>query len=391
MPPKFSEQIDVPYIDSNAGNCQHRTSPCEYACPAGNPIQKIHTLIANGKEREAGIFLLARNPMSAITARVCPHPCELECNRKELDEAVSIQDIEYHVSNILGRDDMDFPRPCEQTGKRVAVVGAGPAGLTCAYFLSLFGHQVTILEAENVAGGVPGLVIPKQKLPEDIVSQAVRNVLKTGISIKTNTRVGRDISIEELHKNYDAMVITAGAWEERTLGVEGEDACIHALYFLRMARSGDLKNVADHVVIIGGGGVAFDCAMVAKQNGASHVRILCLEKEDSLCAYPDDVAAAKEAGIDITGSCRIESIELEKGKVKGVSTRRIRSFRFDETGHLLVEKERGPLEKIKADSIIIAVGQRPSIESFMDKERLKINSNGTICLDEKTGMTSMDG
>jgi len=391
MPPKFSEQISSKYISSGQLAGQHRTSPCETACPAGNPIQKIHTLLADAKPEEAYEYILARNPLSGITSRVCPHPCEEKCNRKDLDQSISIKAIEQYVSDLSDKKKVRYPQKAKSTGKQIAIVGSGPAGLTSAYYLRLLGHHVTIFESEKQLGGIPLLLIPEFKLSRDIVRQEIQKILDVGVEVKLNTKIGQDISLEDLKNNHDAVVIASGAWQERRLNVEGEEACILALDFLKKAKTGSLENVGENIIIVGGGGVAFDCALVAKKHGASQVKIVCLEGQECLCAYPEDVAIVKNKMIDIISSKRVDRIVLEHGKVCGVKTTGIKSFEFDDAGCLSFEPQNDQAEKIDGDYVIMAIGQIPAVERLQSKEKLKTKLNGTIWVNAKTCMTSMDG
>ena len=202
---------------------QTRTSPCESACPAGNPIQKVHGLVKEKRYEEALEFLRARNPFPGTTGRICTHPCETDCNRREWDEAINIRGLERAAADAADRTRVKKPMRMERSGKKIAVIGGGPAGLTFAYFSSLLGHEVTVFEAGPTLGGVPRLCVPEYRLPKDILDMEIGLVLETGVKARTNTRIGREISFAEVRASYDAVLIAAGAWKERKLDLPHAD------------------------------------------------------------------------------------------------------------------------------------------------------------------------
>ena len=196
MPPVFSRETTRVSVQDASHAGQGRTSPCECRCPAGNPIQKMERAIADGNEALALEYLRARNPFPGVTGRVCPHPCETGCNRNSYDEGVAIRALERHAADYGSA--FRRMKPLPSTGKRIAVIGSGPAGLTCAYFSALLGHTVDVFEASPVAGGVPRQAIPDFRLPKAVVDREVGLVLGLGVNILTNTAVGRDISLASL-------------------------------------------------------------------------------------------------------------------------------------------------------------------------------------------------
>ena len=194
MPPLFSREIEKPLISTVSLKYQMRTSPCESACPAGNPIQKVHSLIKENRYEEALAFLRARNPFPGTTGRICTHPCERECNRREWDEAINIRGLERAAADRADGTRVKKPARMARSGKRIAVIGGGPAGLTFAYFSTLLGHEVTVFEAGPTLGGIPRLCVPEYRLPKDILDMEIGLVLETGVKARTNTRIGREIS-----------------------------------------------------------------------------------------------------------------------------------------------------------------------------------------------------
>ena len=274
MPPVFSRETTRVFVQDASHAGQGRTSPCECRCPAGNPIQKMERAIADGNEALALEYLRARNPFPGVTGRVCPHPCEPGCNRNSYDEGVAIRALERHAADYGSA--FRRMKSLPSTGKRIAVIGSGPAGLTCAYFSALLGHTVDVFEASPVAGGVPRQAIPDFRLPKAVVDREVGLVLGLGVNILTNTAVGRDISLASLLERYNACLIAAGNGKERRLDIPGIEHALPAVRFLRESNLNRTRLDGKRVAILGGGGVAFDCAFTVKR--------LELEADIVICA-----------------------------------------------------------------------------------------------------------
>ena len=214
MPPRYSREITRPVVLGAQLKEQFRTSPCETSCPIGNSIQKMNSLIEKGQFTEALRYLRAKNPFPGITGRVCPHFCMDACNRKEMDGCLNIRALERAAETFAERGNVFFKRR-PATGKKAAVIGGGPAGLTAAYFLALLGHEVTIYEAEPLLGGVPRYGVPNFRLPRDVVDREVGLVLEAGVRARVNTRVGVDITMEEISARYDAVIVATGVPRRR--------------------------------------------------------------------------------------------------------------------------------------------------------------------------------
>jgi len=390
MPPKFSLEMNEATIFASCMEYQKRTSPCEAACPAGMPIQKMNTLIKENRMEEALQFIRSRNPLSSITGRVCSHPCETECNRSRFDQALSIRALERYPSDNADRTGLSIPRRNEATGKRVAVIGSGPAGMTCACFSALFGHEVTVFEASPMLGGMPRTGIPDFRLPKHVVDREVGQILGLGIDARTNTAVGRDVSLDSILSEYDACLIAAGAWKERTLDIQGADMALSGLSFLREVNLGRREIPGKRVVIIGGGGVAFDCAFTAKRLGAEEIHVICVEGPSSMCAPKDDILQAREEGVTIHHSCVASRIIGRQSKATGVEFYQISEFRFDENGKLVVQPGDNPKETLKAETVILAVGVEPDLSLIDPERRLKTTSRKTIEVHPITMATSLD-
>lgn len=390
MPPVFSREITRPIISTTKLKFQARTSPCEASCPAGNPIQKVQSLVKEGRYDEALRFLRARNPFPGTTGRVCTHPCEIDCNRGTYDEAISIRGLERSIADYADMTRIRKPVRMARSGKKIAVIGGGPAGLTFAYFASLLGHEVTIFEAGPILGGMPRLNVPEYRLPKDMLDLEIGLVLETGVKARTNTKVGRDISYDEIRASFDAVCIATGTWKERELDVPGAGKAVKGVEFLRLVNLGITRDVGKKVIIAGGGGVAFDCAFTARRLGAEEVHVVCLEAAGKMCAPPDDIVQAREEGILIHNSLMVSRVLEKNGKGIGIEFFEVSSFFFDEAGNAHIKPAAGERKSLPGDTIIFAVGVQPELE-FIKGTGIALNADGTIKLDAQTKSTSVTG
>jgi formate dehydrogenase (NADP+) beta subunit len=391
MPPKFSKEIEEKIIYPERLASQPRTSPCEINCPAGNPIQKSHALVKEGKLEEALTYLKSRNPFPAITGRICAHPCELDCNRGQYDERISIRGLERFVADQADLTRVDKPKKGKPTGKKIAIIGSGPAGMTCAYFSALLGHDVTVFESAPMPGGIPRTLVPDYRLPKDVVDREMGQVLELGVRVRTNTTVGRDIGFDKVMAEFDACLVATGAWKARQLNVPGAGSALPGAEFLNQVSHGRREPIGDKAVIIGGGGVAFDCAFTAKRLGAKEVHVICVEGEGSMCASDEDLVQAGTEGVKVHTSRMISKVLLKEGKPAGVEYFEINSFEFDERGTLKVVPIGDTTQELSADEVILAVGMDPNLEFLAGKDSLRLTPRGTLATDPETLMTSVAG
>ncbi|MFH1123546.1 MAG: FAD-dependent oxidoreductase [Pseudomonadota bacterium] len=391
MPPRFSMELGEKVITAPGWKLQMRTSPCEILCPAGNPIQKAHSLIQEQRLEEALEYLRSRNPFPAITGRVCAHPCEADCNRNHYDEGLSIRALERYAADHADLTRVRTPQRRKITGKRLAVIGSGPAGMTCAYFSALFGHQVTVFESSAVLGGMPRMCVPHSRLPKDVVDREIGRVLELGIEAKINTTVGRDIAFDEIRKNCDACLIAVGTWKERSPDIPGAELAQSGVSFLKNVNLGLTKETGKRVAILGGGGVAFDCAFTAKRLGASEIHLFCVEGEENMCASQEDVQQGKAEGMNIHHSCKVSKIMGGSGEVRSVEYYGISSFEFDERGKLTVHPPFGERSILEADIVISAVGVEPGFNFSAEGEAFDVTPRGTLIVNPETMATSVEG
>jgi heterodisulfide reductase subunit A len=389
MPPKFSYEIDRAFISADSLKNQFRTSPCEAICPAGNPIQKIHGLIEKGNFEEALWYLKAKNPFTGVTGRICPHPCQTECNRSHFDESVAIRALERAAFDHADGSALPRPRRRPATGRTVAVIGGGPAGLSSAYYLSLLGHRVTVLDANPVLGGIPRFGVPDYRLPKALVDREVGWILESGLHVRTNCQVGRDISFQQLHQDYNAIVIAAGTAKERPLNIPGIEQAVKAVEFLRQVNMGFHRNIGEKVVIVGGGGVAFDCAFTARRLGARNVQIICLEACDAMVAPSEDLTQAVQEEIIITNSCSISRVVEKDGHVAGVEYFSVSECFFDETGQAHVKAGSDQKLFVPADIVIVAAGLQTDLK-FLEPLCPETSPKGTLKVNEDQA-TSLSG
>ena len=390
MPPKFSSELIQKIIFPEWREDAPRTSPCEANCPAGNPVQKINALIQEDRVEEALAFLKSRNPFPGITGRVCAHPCEGVCNRNEYDEGLAIRALERFAADHADATPASQSQRAEKTGKKVAIIGSGPAGMTCAYFSALLGHAVTIYDSSETLGGIPRTAIPDFWLPKDIVEREIEQILELGVQAQTGTTIGRDMAFNKILKDYDACLIAVGAGKERGLDIPGAEMLVPAISFLKRVNSGQRDGIGDRVVIVGGGGVAFDCAFTAKRLGATEVHIVCVEGQDCMCAPPPEIQKAETEGIVVHNSKMIASDLNKDGKTTGIEYYEISSFEFDEECRLAVQPVSGEKKSLEADFVIAAVGAKPDLAFIGDNDKFEFAPDGTLNVDPQTMATSMD-
>lgn len=392
MPPKFSRELARPIsFGAEFPEEQPRTSPCEVNCPAGHTIQRTIYLIQNERFEEALENIWAKHPFPGICGRACFHPCESPCNRQFYDEAISVRALERAAFDLADWSKVKRPKTMEGTEKNVAIIGSGPAGLTCAYFSSLFGHSVTLFEASHDLGGMARYGIPDYRLPKDIVEREVAEVLNLGVTVRANTRVGKDLSFQDISDQFDACVIATGAWKEKRLEIPGNDLALNALDVLTKASRGDNSELGEKILILGGGGVAFDVAGTALRLGAMEVHVACLEPRNNMLAPEEDIKQAEEEGVILHDSKTFSRILTKEGNVIGVECMDVRSFQFDETGNLNVETVPDSEQILSADTVVFAVGLTTDFQFLEGTRDFKFTPQGALAVDQEIHATPVKG
>jgi NADPH-dependent glutamate synthase beta subunit-like oxidoreductase/Pyruvate/2-oxoacid:ferredoxin oxidoreductase delta subunit/ferredoxin len=347
--------------------------PCRYACPAHTDIPRYIRHVKNGEYDEAAAVIREKVPFPRALGYICTHVCELECKRKEISEAMSIRDIKrYAADHDTGSCWKGKGKQLPDTGKKVCVVGGGPAGLTAAYYLRKQGHEVTLKEALPKVGGMMSYGIPSYRLPREIVAQEAAVIEEQGVKMEVNTKVDKPI---ELLNEYDAVLMAIGGHNGVRLPMEGSklDGVILNADFLRNASMGKETGMGKRIIVLGGGNVAFDCARTAKRLGAEEIHLACLEAREVMTADDEEIEQAREEGIFVHPAQTFERI-TGTDKVTGVDFMNVKSFTFDENRRAIIEKEEGSEHHIDGDTVIFAVGQRPDITEEAGLELGRANS-----------------
>jgi len=363
--------------------------PCRYTCPAEIDIPRYIRFIRQKKYSEAAAVIRGKVPFPKVLGYVCNHPCETVCRRGEVNAAVSIKELKCFAAEQdrarLWRENL---RKAPPTGKRVAIVGSGPAGLTAAYYLSRLGHGVTVFEALPFPGGMMRIGIPGYRVPRDVLEEEVREIESLGVEIKTNSRVDSlDALLEE---GYHAILVSVGTHEGLNLPIPGADqeGVLLSTDFLMDVNIGKEVKVGKRVLVLGGGNVAFDCARVARRLGAEEVHLACLESRDKMVAATDEIAQGEEEGVGIHPSRTFVRILGEPGHIIGVECLHVDSFEFDEEGRAQISVVEGSEHVLPADMVIFAIGQRPEIPVLFE---LAIGKGNRIEIDSYTYETSRGG
>ena len=366
-----------------------RVSPCQTACPAGVNMPAYLGKLQSGKIEEAYAVLRESLPLPAITGRVCPHFCEKECARGESDKSVNINALERFVADAwLKEKAKPLPRKYK---KKVAVTGSGPAGLSCAYFLTRMGYPVTVFEAQPVLGGMLRLGIPEYRLPRAILDEQISYIRDMGVEFKTNTIIGKDITLPSLMDKYDAVFFAGGNQSSRKIEIEGDmlRGVLWGLDFLKSVNLGVYqRRLEGKVVVIGGGNVAVDVALTARRMGATEVQIACLEKGDQIPAFKEEFDQASAEGIKINEGWGPKRVIGKNGKVTGVELVHCTSV-FDSNKKFNPSYDETINKIIFAETIILAVGQAP--DSSLIPPGMKTAKNGMIISDPLTKETSITG
>jgi len=384
----FPQAIPSAYAVDKLG-----TAPCKAACPTHISVQGYVALIAQGKYKEALKLIKRDNPFPAVCGRVCDHPCENNCRRGDLDEPIDIMHLKRFVADLdLSSETRYIPGTKEKKGKRVAVIGAGPSGLTAAYYLAIEGYEVTCYEALPVPGGWLTAGIPEYRLPKSIINAEIKIIEDIGVQIKLNTRVGQDIPFEEIRKNFDALYVSVGSHSDIKLGIEGEEAegVLSGIEFLKRVNLQGAFPLSGRVAVIGGGNVAMDAARSALRMGAEEVFVLYRRTEKEMPAAPEEVAEAKEEGIKMEFLVLPKRIILEEGKVRGVECLRMQLGELDASGRPRPIPIEGSEFVLPVDYVITAVGQKNDLR-FIPKELGIVSDSGNIAVDPLTYATCVPG
>lgn len=362
--------------------------PCSTTCPAGIDIPRYIRLIREGKPSEAAAVIREKVPFPMSLGYICNHLCESSCRREAVNEPIAIRDLKRYAAENDDKQWKKYSRILPVTGQRIAVIGAGPTGLTAAYYLSKQGHKVTIFEALPFAGGMLRYGIPEYRLPSGVVAEEIKEIESVGVEIKTNTRVD---SLDKLfEEGYSAVLVAIGTQQGVKLPIPGNelDGVWVNISFLREARLGNTPKVGKRVVVLGGGNVAVDCARVARRLGAEEVHLACLEARDKMPASSEELQQAEEEGITLHPLQTFVEITGEQGRVTGVECLDVESCEFDEEKRAQINVCEGSEHRLPADTVIFSVGQRPE---KVDQFGLDLGRGSTIQVDQASLLTSRVG
>ena len=359
--------------------------PCNNACGTNEKIQGYLDLVKRGKYLDAYALIKEDMPFPSVTGRVCYHPCETACNRGQYDEAISIRAVERFLGDLGQALQRDVVKPGKPNGKKVAVVGSGPAGHSAAYQLARLGYKVTILEKSPKAGGLNRGGIPDWVLPQDVLDREIERLIELGIAIKTNTEVGKDVSWDSLKKEYDAVVLAVGLTEPNSVRAEGENkqGVIYGLPFLRDIGMGTSKvKLGARVAVIGGGNTAIDCAREALRQGAVEVTMITVEgNPKEMPCVPEDLHDMLEEGVELIHGKAVTAV-LGNGKVEALQLHPAKFSGAINASPITINKEVAA-EKFAVDNVIIAVGQHSSLawlpaEFKTERGSIKIDRFGRL-------------
>jgi NADPH-dependent glutamate synthase beta subunit-like oxidoreductase len=362
--------------------------PCVGECPAGIDIPRYVRLIAEGRKKEALELIRSRVPFPGILGYVCFHPCENVCRRGEVDEPVAICALKRYAAEIIPVEDYIQIHKQQDTGRKIAIIGSGPAGLTAAYYLSASGHRVDVFDEATAPGGMLRFGIPDYRLPSDVLERELEFLGKMGINFHMDQRIDSTFGISHLKdQGYEAILFAAGAPVSKTLPVENSDldGIIPGLEFLKSAKGGSKPSLGGRVIVIGGGNVAIDAAMTASRLGAEHVRMVCLESRDEMPAHDWEIAQAEDEGIEISPSWGPARFVSGNGRVSGVELKRCVRV-FNNQGAFDPQFDEDEKDSIPADYVIVTIGQEadPGLLQYLGEVRGKPHSQLTA--DEKSGI-----
>ncbi len=374
-------------LSDHDGDCK---APCTKACPANTDCQGYVGLIANGEYNEATRLIKEKIPLPSSIGRVCPHPCEKECRRRFVDEPISIAFLKAFASDMDMASATPYVPPVEpDSGKTVAVVGGGPAGLTAAYFLRRFGHSVTVFDAMPKMGGMLRYGIPEYRLPKALLDREIAQIAALGVTMKNNVKIGKEVSLADLQKDFDAVILAAGAWSSSKMRVPGEESekVLGGIDFLRTVALGAPAEIGKTVAIVGGGNTAMDACRTAVRLGAENVYVIYRRTRDEMPAEDVEISEAEEEGVQFKYLTSPIAFKEENGKVVAV-LQKMQLGAPDQSGRRRPEPIAGATEELPLDTVIMAIGQYPNLEGFESVEATKRN---TVAADEETFRTSEEG
>jgi NADPH-dependent glutamate synthase beta subunit-like oxidoreductase len=355
--------------------------PCNNACPAGENIQEYLRLVKEGDPKAAWTVLVENNPFPAIHGRVCYHPCENACNRGFLDQSISIHGVERYLGDLALAEGWAFPQPDQKTGFRVLVIGAGPAGLSCAYHLARRGHDVEVRDGGDLPGGMMRYGIPEYRLPRDILDAEIQRLRDLGVTFVQNSWV-KDLLKEQAEGNFHAVFVAIGAGLSRRVEIPSMDASrmVDAVTFLKDVAEGERPKIGRRVAVYGGGNTAMDAARVARRLGAEESIVIYRRTEEQMPAHAEEREEAQREGVEMHWLRTISEVESD-GDVQ------VEIMALDDKGRAVGT---GKFETLQADTVILAVGQETD-SNFLRRIPGMRFENDVVKVDPRTLMTDVPG
>lgn len=374
-------------MSAHNGDC---IAPCQLNCPARTDCQGYVGLIANGEYDSAIRLIKNKISLPASIGRVCPHPCESACRRKNVDEAISIAQLKAFAADVDLNGEKYIPEKSAPTGKRIAIIGGGPAGLTAAYKLAIMGHEVAIYDMMEKMGGMLRYGIPQYRLPKEILDKEISIIEGLGVKMNNGFKLGREITIDGLKSVYDAVIVAVGAWQSSSMRTPGEelDGVYGGIDFLRSVILGEPVEIGESVAICGGGNTAMDACRTAVRLGAKNVYVVYRRTRNEMPAEKIEIDEAEEEGVQYKFLTNPISFNGENGKVKSITLQVMELGEPDESGRRSPVPVEGKTEEIAVDSVIMAIGQKLVKE---DVAELELTDRGNIKADIDTFETNING
>ena len=375
-------------MSDHDGDCK---GPCHLGCPAHTDVQAYVKQIALGNDKEAVRIIKDKIPLPASVGRVCPHPCENDCRRQLVEQPLSIAYLKaFAADNDLKSADPFKPELAESTGKKVAIVGGGPAGLTAAYQLAVLGHAVTVLDMMPEMGGMLRYGIPEYRLPKAVLAAEVASIEALGVTMKNNVKVGTDVTLDSLRAEYDAVLVAVGAWKSTNIGCEGDklQGVLGGIDMLREVNLGGRPDLGKNVAVVGGGNVAMDACRTAVRLGAENVYVIYRRTRAEAPAEDLEIEEALEEGVNFKWLTNPAEIIGENGKVTQIKLQVMELGEPDASGRRSPVAVEGKFEILDVDTVISAIGQRCNLAGF---EALTQTRKGTIEASENNGTTNLEG
>ncbi len=375
-------------MSDHDGDCK---GPCHLGCPAHTDVQGYVKQIALGDDRKAVEIIKDKIPLPASIGRVCPHPCENDCRRQHVESPLSIAYLKaFAADKDMASGDPFKPTVAAATGKRVAIVGGGPAGLSAAYQLAVKGHGVTVFDMMPEMGGMLRYGIPEYRLPKAVLAAEVAAIADLGVELKNNVKVGTDITLDALRQQYDAVLVAVGAWKSTGIGCEGDklSGVVGGIDMLKEVNLGGRPDLGKNVAVVGGGNVAMDACRTAVRLGAEHVYVIYRRTRAEAPAEDLEIEEALEEGVDFKWLTNPAEIIGQNGKVTQIKLQIMELGEPDASGRRSPVPVEGKFEILDVDTVISAIGQRCALEGF---EALELTRKGTIVADEAVCSTNLPG